>query len=1550
MKEKRKARLDTTEFIGFSAFAATPAQSQLSPVYTGTHEGLASQFARVTQKKDANTKVKALKEIEELLGSDGLHRKVQIGGLQHWMWIYHKQLYYDDASSVRHACLRVLVATWKRTPKAMETILREEPEVGGMLWTSQTDPATEVRQLAAESGSECLQSCSNAEGLAKLTRRILGYGRSSAFYQDTSSRGGGSLSESQQEVVDERYERLVSTVLQACEAWILQREETLALDENWIQTMRRPQIRVRKHAYQLASVALSASKKGDAVDDRTESILQALTQAVSTEKEASNWPALLAAILSYWAHVEPSDSLLPAKALRKACYGAPSHSWASSLLPLTGHSPNPLRLLQSAWEGRGLVLGSSLPLLRGLAESAAHCVVKLLKADAMETWLAVWSSIMGLPTMSSGSDDAIRELAQNLIQFSKVSIDLSGVSMDSTTSYTIVAFLEVYDIKKSPVLLESLVARIRELWKPFESSSGSVPPQELYNAMDSVFEHIGAKNVLGDELERFVASTLLRWTMLHTSILSEHGHNEDLVKGDFRLLAHSLNELDTDHQRKMFAMIIGELARGQCDYNFLGVGLREYVSRTSEAKVVASVLSEWEEIPGGGGTIPRQVVDVLLDMVSPHGASIDDDTMIDILIGTWTEDTSVLDSNCHLVSLVSTKPPFVRKLLERASRVCCDRVAKIAGNSFVERELLQAASNWSELAASLIKGSWSLFDSDECSLATVGLADKRVWEASPRSLFLLLIELLVRIEGDMDKTRVVLETPGHASLIPKVLLLLSDHENDRSELVSTVDRILLFLTRLGSADAMVEAMYIWADRILEHLGEVILSGEDQQGVALQLSIILSKLLDAMLPPTEIIPLDLIQGKELKEGDEVLYIRNPDVPTSREPAIIVKTHFDVQAGYYFTVRLGDTEKQTVASRLRHVHSSESDEPASDEDSLSTQRRGALRDRLKDIVLSTCGGRPEYAELTSLLAGHVGLETSRGIGTLHYQLFKNLDSLLSSVSTDVTEQRIEQAVQKLWHVVLSLGYGLHVRSFPWLSSLFRLDLMKVARVLVSHEDTLIASPDLGVAALAFSWCIWKSESLLDEANVPLLTKFYCTAFRVSRSSALEWIPSRQVFDLLFSSMAFIASHYSILRSDQPCGMSTMLSLVQKCLTDTIGWIGRGKLVDEDTITTYLEVSRGLVRNDPLVVYMEEVMRASWTGPIDKWSAKACVSHVPHLCRSVYCTRWRRIAFEGLYRSVGVYGSLLSPESPLVERDSSGWIEGLEDEEADDVEEDLRIVCAWLPEVVMDELESLRQEDFNEIDDNESFGRCLIWLVTLRIIDEAAPKDFRHRPAFVSYLTRCGAVGPMLNLALLNESSVNNSRGKKAPMFASVEEIFSTNEVMNLPHVSSLVLSRTIEVLPAVSRRWWEEECPAVYTSTVQTFVEKHVAPTLLRHEIERIKAATSFGSMQVAASEVSRQAVAVYEQDDFKLTAKIYLPPSFPFRNAEVDCSKTLGVPASRWNRWNLQITLLLNREGGTLQDARKYERKRRISSLAVNQPHNSCSYALERERRPGVRRS
>jgi hypothetical protein len=267
----------------------------------------------------------------------------------------------------------------------------------------------------------------------------------------------------------------------------------------------------------------------------------------------------------------------------------------------------------------------------------------------------------------------------------------------------------------------------------------------------------------------------------------------------------------------------------------------------------------------------------------------------------------------------------------------------------------------------------------------------------------------------------------------------------------------------------------------------------------------------------------------------------------------------------------------------------------------------------------------------------------------------------------------------------------------------------------------------------------------------------------------------------------------------------------------------------------------------------------------------------------------------------------------------MDGLEAEEADEVRDDVSIVSRWLPRRLMAEIEDWGESVYEDADEDVTLGRLLMWLCVLGVVDAVSPTDFRYRPAFVSYLHRSGAANAALNLALLQSETIHENSVHKQPELKDVQVLHRDEAFVAVANVSSLVLFVTVEVLPSLSRRWWEESCPSSYKTDVQKFVERSVAPAVLERELARIRFksddnASRFGDMEVRSSLATRQVTASYLQDDFTLSVSIHIPPDFPLHSAVVDCSRTLGVPERRWKRWGLQISLMLNAESGTLQDA------------------------------------
>ncbi len=320
-----------------------------------------------------------------------------------------------------------------------------------------------------------------------------------------------------------------------------------------------------------------------------------------------------------------------------------------------------------------------------------------------------------------------------------------------------------------------------------------------------------------------------------------------------------------------------------------------------------------------------------------------------------------------------------------------------------------------------------------------------------------------------------------------------------------------------------------------------------------------------------------------------------------------------------------------------------------------------------------------------------------------------------------------------------------------------------------------------------------------------------------------------------------------------------------------------------------------------------------------AAACNTHFKELLAVLFDQEKCYLAFRLLQIALDVRTESQTSENDAFPKSLSlrlqKWSVGLSPDEIEELEEDILIVSEWIPEKMLTTMEHWATEDLDGLSEEQTTGQLLSWLICLGTLEKAASTSFRNRPAFVSYLSKCGVFSHILNLALLNEKTVNSGKRSCPSPVLLFEDLRFDDGHIPLSGIASVVLLRSIELLPALAKRWWEEDCPKVYISPVQSFVEKYVGPKILERELGRIRNAPGvFGNMNVTASSVSREIRAEYVQDDFTLKVLINLPAAFPFRSAEVDCSKTLGVPQNRSKRWSLQIMMMLNSQGGTLIDA------------------------------------
>jgi hypothetical protein len=793
---------------------------------------------------------------------------------------------------------------------------------------------------------------------------------------------------------------------------------------------------------------------------------------------------------------------------------------------------------------------------------------------------------------------------------------------------------------------------------------------------------------------------------------------------------------------------------------------------------------------------------------------------------------------------------------------------------------------WSSRVSDLFRFS-RIFGSASSSFSLVGLSDLQLWRSHSALCFDLSMNLFDQFTSPTDRFALLSNSSGVSTveLFVSVLIALSEATQDlvKAQAVSTLkDMCAKFLRSVGGPDLGKNFLETCIRDVVARL-QTLCQAPDE-GLICQHVAVLSQFVGALFYPIEYKQQQEISPETIKAGDELQYIIDPAKPEC-VIAEVMKVHFDSVAGYYFSIKVakngGSQERQTVVSRLRKSLSRPGPKNAIDPQNISPEEkltRSSLRDLLlKEIVFpyfDALSWRTCIAEVVNIVIAQVGVGDARGLGSSHYDIFQLLNrqvDICEAALVDGITEKFEEASMKL---ALACGLGVLVPCFEWPSTIFKLDIS----ALHSDLEMIVNAHSM----LALECALGESTFSLSDA-APLMKRVLAESTGDFESGTLLVL---RLLNHLIPNSTEESEAFSDCVNQLISGFAT-------------SW-GRSKA---DVWSAYLQKTLDLASGTQHL--------ASTFREAAKLSSEALSS-----CLSCSCKQW--IAFQ-LLQGMSNRDCPLRDEEDIVLADStqaklSLWTKDFTEEEKDDALQDIEIVSQWLPLSMMTDLENWIDETYESMNDSDCIGKFLVWLSVLNIVDQSAPIDYKNRPAFVTYLSLTGSLDVVLSMAVLFDRFVNDPKGAAKTDFLLNNSPESVSDI-NVESLSSLVLLRTTEVLPSLVRRWWETECPKVYTTPVQALVEKHIAPAILGRELGRLKASSEqFGEMEVSGSAISREIAAFYVQDDFKLRVFIKLPNSFPLRSAEVDCSKTFGVPQKRWMRWSLQITQMLNNQGGTLHDA------------------------------------
>jgi hypothetical protein len=900
---------------------------------------------------------------------------------------------------------------------------------------------------------------------------------------------------------------------------------------------------------------------------------------------------------------------------------------------------------------------------------------------------------------------------------------------------------------------------------------------------------------------------------------------------------------------------------------------------------------------------------------SPELLSVQD--ILDLLIISWSEGgpTWFSASSLYLNKEDSLSTAFIGK----ASSISRS-ILRTPKDTVLSDHLRTSVMSWSDRCHRLFDIQENLRFESPC-LALVGLSDMSAWKLACEDeklsnwLLLCVSSLLQTYNTPIERLNLIQKDPDWFELLISLFLASAPNYAKRCTKCEHLLRLL------GDDPFKFDEFAI---KVIDRLVNEINSDNSEISLAILekgivlLDWIVGKILPKYTPSAsvKVASNDDIDMNDIKEGDELFYIMDANTSSDRVKVTVLKVHADDFPNLYFSIKLhdasenegGDTIKQTIASRLKRnpLTVQEISDLENDKHLLPFAKDIESQVAEKLIKTNLLHSYPTLmAELLNTIISFSGLQGKGGIGTVRYLVFQAFSALEKEVLNCLSSESCDTTLlaEYLRNVAISLGYGILTSYSQYNCDVLQYDCNTITRLLQTLEETkplsLENDPLLSKAIMA--WITTASPSVMTDENASFLWKLLESA----TANAVRSHISTEMLVRALSSMNRASSNCSgsskttTIASEEACAAQLVLRFIAEDENQS-GYFG------ECEIPIWYEPFRIYIAEE-LVQHSNPLIEASRSFANDLLN-----------CLDVPIKRWS--AFHLLLTSAQEKAPLFAKEDATLcertERNLIVWQSGVDEEKAEEIEDDVVISAQWLPSNLMNELESWIDSPLHhDAEDDDDYikscaSRLLTWIIFLEILDTASSVDMRNRTHISSYIEKTNAISQVFDIAIHNL----HFDGKDSEDLFSCISLQNQDDSFCLYQLSTLVVFRTMESTPTLCKSWWNEECPRSLQNRVTKFVETMVAPKTLERELQRINTASILGDLDVQGSNVSREVIATYVQDECNLSVKIKVPTSFPLRNVEVDCRNTLGVNEKRWRRWALQIMCMLNSQDGSILDA------------------------------------
>ncbi len=627
--------------------------------------------------------------------------------------------------------------------------------------------------------------------------------------------------------------------------------------------------------------------------------------------------------------------------------------------------------------------------------------------------------------------------------------------------------------------------------------------------------------------------------------------------------------------------------------------------------------------------------------------------------------------------------------------------------------------------------------------------------------------------------------------------------------------------------------------------------------------------------------DDVAQEDIKEGDKLWYI--PDISNTESERLnvtVLKIHTDDFPNLYFSIELNEDHeeskmKQTVSARLKRLRQSPSLSKhiaSSQTPSISTLR--IEEDLILKLVKPFITGSKDFlrliaADILNCAVSHCGLQGKSGIGSTRFEAFQILSALEQESIVALSAEKVDSAFTgtRLQCLAIALGYGSTTVRSKYNGEIFKYDgesIINALKFSLGGDDSVLKDYAVNGSSIQHGLIMWlgaSSRVTMSEENAAFLWEVMdsCMSLMIDKASSAQSLLLLEAVKDLRESMGPIsaATKTSTLVSTQACVTNLFNIFVQ--LDDTSSEMRPfGEYFMDDSLSSE-QIDKPHWFRAFRAFIIQEIETDS--GLV---SHLGC-NHAEDLAQCISSPFKQQISFHILHVSVSRSGMLYTGED--IELDESTyekldlWLDGLDEEEAIEIEDDVMISAQWLPHRLMSSLEAWKEQslvhhDYHDHDEHAFVTRILKWLLSLEYLDAAGALDMRNRAHITSYIEKTGAIKEVFDIAMLFS---NLEKQKEQDLFKCIS-VDADSETFSLSELCTLAIFRSIESMPTLCKSWWNDECPRALQPEINAFVETMIAPETLKREMQRITNSADLGELDVSGSCVSREVTATYMQDE------------------------------------------------------------------------------------------